>query len=77
MRINLTSVLVDDQDKALHFYTHVLGFQRKTEVAPQSCPFRHHTGLPLLHRAGEPVATDYYFPSCFCCRSFFTYSNAC
>ena len=32
MRINLTSVLVDDQDKALHFYTHVLGFQKKTEV---------------------------------------------
>ena len=26
MRINLTSVLVDDQDKALRFYTEVLGF---------------------------------------------------
>jgi len=26
MRINLTSVLVDDQDKALRFYTDVLGF---------------------------------------------------
>ena len=33
MRSNLTSVLVDDQDKALHFYTDVLGFQKKTEVA--------------------------------------------
>ena len=33
MRINVTSVLVDDQDKALHFYTDVLGFQKKTEVA--------------------------------------------
>jgi catechol 2,3-dioxygenase-like lactoylglutathione lyase family enzyme len=32
MRINLTSVLVDDQDKALAFYTDVLGFQKKTEV---------------------------------------------
>lgn len=32
MRINLTSVLVDDQDKALRFYTEVLGFQKKTEV---------------------------------------------
>ena len=32
MRITLTSVLVDDQDKALHFYTHVLGFQKKTEI---------------------------------------------
>lgn len=32
MRINLSSVYVDDQDKALAFYTGVLGFQKKTEV---------------------------------------------
>jgi catechol 2,3-dioxygenase-like lactoylglutathione lyase family enzyme len=32
MKINLTSVLVDDQDKALRFYTDVLGFRKKTEV---------------------------------------------
>ncbi len=32
MRINLTSVLVDDQDKALQFYTEVLGFKQKTDV---------------------------------------------
>jgi catechol 2,3-dioxygenase-like lactoylglutathione lyase family enzyme len=32
MRINLSSVLVDDQDKALRFYTEVLGFEKKTEV---------------------------------------------
>jgi catechol 2,3-dioxygenase-like lactoylglutathione lyase family enzyme len=32
MRINLTSVLVDDQDKALAFYTDVLGFRKKTEI---------------------------------------------
>lgn len=32
MRINLTSVLVDDQEKALRFYTEVLGFVKKTEV---------------------------------------------
>ena len=32
MRIATTSVLVDDQDKALRFYTEVLGFQKKTEV---------------------------------------------
>jgi catechol 2,3-dioxygenase-like lactoylglutathione lyase family enzyme len=31
MRITLTSVLVDDQDKALAFYTDVLGFVKKTE----------------------------------------------
>jgi catechol 2,3-dioxygenase-like lactoylglutathione lyase family enzyme len=32
MRINISSVFVDDQDKALRFYTSVLGFQKKTEV---------------------------------------------
>src|SRR4051812_36558760 len=32
MRIHLSSVFVDDQDKALRFYTHVLGFVKKTEV---------------------------------------------
>ncbi|OBA82573.1 bleomycin resistance protein [Mycobacterium sp. 1164966.3] len=32
MRIKLTSVFVDDQDKALKFYTDVLGFVKKTEV---------------------------------------------
>jgi catechol 2,3-dioxygenase-like lactoylglutathione lyase family enzyme len=31
MRINLASVLVDDQDKALRFYTDVLGFVKKTD----------------------------------------------
>ena len=32
MRIHLTSVFVDDQEKALRFYTDVLGFEKKTEV---------------------------------------------
>jgi catechol 2,3-dioxygenase-like lactoylglutathione lyase family enzyme len=32
MRIYLTSVLVDDQDKALGFYADVLGFQKKADV---------------------------------------------
>jgi catechol 2,3-dioxygenase-like lactoylglutathione lyase family enzyme len=32
MRINLSSVYVDDQDKALKFYTEVLGFEKKTEI---------------------------------------------
>lgn len=31
MRIKLTSVFVDDQEKALKFYTEVLGFQKKYE----------------------------------------------
>ena len=32
MKINLTSVLVDDQEKALRFYTEVLGFVKKHDV---------------------------------------------
>ena len=32
MRINLASVLVDDQEKALRFYTEILGFVKKTDV---------------------------------------------
>lgn len=32
MRIHLTCVFVDDQDKALRFYTDVLGFVEKTKV---------------------------------------------
>ncbi len=32
MRIGLASVLVDDQDKALQFYTDVLGFVKKYDV---------------------------------------------
>jgi catechol 2,3-dioxygenase-like lactoylglutathione lyase family enzyme len=32
MRIHITSVLVDDQDKALAFYTDVLGFVKKEDV---------------------------------------------
>lgn len=31
MKITLTSVLVDDQDKALKFYTEVLGFIKKND----------------------------------------------
>jgi catechol 2,3-dioxygenase-like lactoylglutathione lyase family enzyme len=32
MKITVTSVLVDDQAKALDFYTNVLGFVKKTDV---------------------------------------------
>ena len=32
MRINLTNVLVDDQEKALVFYTETLGFVKKHDI---------------------------------------------
>ncbi|MBA3527886.1 MAG: VOC family protein [Propionibacteriaceae bacterium] len=43
MRIHLTSVLVDDQDKALRFYTDVLGFVKKTEI-----PLGEHRWLTVV-----------------------------
>ena len=43
MKINLTSVLVDDQAKALRFYTEVLGFVKKTEV-----PLGKHRWLTVV-----------------------------
>jgi predicted enzyme related to lactoylglutathione lyase len=33
MKIKLTSVYVDDQEKALHFYTEVLGFVKKGDFS--------------------------------------------
>jgi predicted enzyme related to lactoylglutathione lyase len=38
MKIKLTSVFVDDQDKALRFYTEVLGFAKKADF--RNGPFR-------------------------------------
>ena len=43
MKIILTSVLVDDQEKALRFYTDVLGFTKKTEV-----PLGEHRWLTVV-----------------------------
>jgi catechol 2,3-dioxygenase-like lactoylglutathione lyase family enzyme len=52
MRINLTSVLVDDQAKALRFYTDVLGFVKKTEV-----PLGQHAWLTVVS-AEDPDGTE-------------------
>jgi predicted enzyme related to lactoylglutathione lyase len=38
MKIKLTSVYVDDQDKALRFYTEVLGFTKKADF--RNGPYR-------------------------------------
>lgn len=32
MRIKLTSIMVEDQDNALRFYTDILGFRKKHEI---------------------------------------------
>ncbi|MEV1129046.1 VOC family protein [Agromyces sp. NPDC049794] len=49
MRINVTSVFVDDQDKALDFYTRVLGFQKKNDI-----PAGEHRWLTVV----SPEAPD-------------------
>jgi catechol 2,3-dioxygenase-like lactoylglutathione lyase family enzyme len=43
VRINLASIFVDDQEKALRFYTEVLGFVKKTEV-----PLGEHRWLTVV-----------------------------
>ena len=66
MKIVLASVLVDDQEKALRFYTDVLGFEKKqdipmgearwlTLVSPQD---RDGTEL-LLEPDGHPAAKPF------------------
>ena len=53
IRITTTSVFVDDQAKALAFYTDVLGFQLKTDVP--AGPFRWLTVVsPATPRTTAP-----------------------
>ena len=66
MRVNLSSILVDDQEKALKFYTEVLGFTKKedipvgeyrwlTVISPEG-----PAGIELvLEPLGFPPARDY------------------
>ncbi|MEA2429658.1 MAG: hypothetical protein QOF65_1974 [Thermoleophilaceae bacterium] len=43
MKITITSVLVDDQAKALRFYTDMLGFRKKSDV-----PMGEHRWLTVV-----------------------------
>src|SRR5260370_3097108 len=55
MKINLTTIYVDDLDKALRFYTQVAGFVKKTDVS--------HGGYRWLTVASpeEPDGTELHF----------------
>src|SRR5579871_3447752 len=44
MKIKVTSIFVDDQDKALRFYTEVLGVAKKNDFSEG--PYRWLTGAP-------------------------------
>src|ERR1700750_2336625 len=52
MKIKLTSVYVDDQERALRFYTDVLGFIKKADFS--NGPFRWLT----VASADEPDGTE-------------------
>jgi len=52
MRIVVSSVLVDDQDRALDFYTTKLGFVKKTEI-----PMGAHRWLTVVSPS-EPNGTE-------------------
>lgn len=53
IRINLTSVLVDDQDRALRFYTEVLGFEPRTDV-----PMGNGVRWITVGAPGDPSGTE-------------------
>jgi len=52
VKIKLTSVYVDDQEKALHFYTEVMGFVKKADFSQG--PFRWLTVVS----AEDPNGTE-------------------
>jgi catechol 2,3-dioxygenase-like lactoylglutathione lyase family enzyme len=52
VKIHLTSVLVDDQEKALRFYTETLGFQKKNDV-----PLGEHRWLTVVS-PDDPDGTE-------------------
>ncbi|WP_392957982.1 VOC family protein [Streptomyces sp. LN245] len=67
MKIRLTSVFVDDQDRALRFYTEILGFVKKHDV-PLGGQHRWLTVVSpdepggtelLLEPAGHPAVGPY------------------
>jgi len=52
MKIKLTTLYVDDQEKALHFYTEVLGFAKKSDFS--NGPYRWLT----VASAEEPEGVE-------------------
>jgi catechol 2,3-dioxygenase-like lactoylglutathione lyase family enzyme len=66
MRIYVTSVFVDDQRKALDFYTNVLGFKKKREIPLGSAswltvvsPEQPDGTELLLEPSGHPAVKPY------------------
>jgi predicted enzyme related to lactoylglutathione lyase len=53
MKIKVTSIYVDDQDKALHFYSDVLGFAKKADFS--NGPYRWLTVAPAEQPDGPEL----------------------
>ena len=58
MRIKLTSIMVDDQDKALRFYTEVLGFRKKHDIPVGEDPMDHGHLTGRARRPGTRAGTE-------------------
>mgnify|MGYP003738652393 FL=1 len=71
MKIKLTSVFVDDQEKALRFYTGVLGFVKKTDISAGNYRWltvvsaEEQDGPQLLLEPNENPAAKSYQESIF------------
>jgi len=82
MKIKLISVFVDDQDKALKFYTEVLGFVKKREIPAIRwlnvvSPEEPDGPELLLEPNNNPTAKNIknlflnkVYLSCVCCRRY-------
>ena len=57
MKLKVMTVYVDDQDKALHFYTEVLGFTKKTDFS--NGPYRWLT----VASPEDPEGTELHLAS--------------
>ena len=59
MKIVVTGIYVDNQDKALQFYTNVLGFVKKTEI-----PMGEHRWLTVVNPADPDGVELLLEPGC-------------
>jgi predicted enzyme related to lactoylglutathione lyase len=82
MKIKVTSIFVDDQDKALRFYTEVLGFAKKNDfsqgpyrwltVAPSGDPNEVELQLALNNNSAAKTYQDAIFQQSQPAIMFFT-----
>ena len=72
MQIKLTSVMVDDQEKALRFYTTILGFVKKTDI-----PMGHFRWLTVSSPEGVEGVELVLEPMGFSTRANLSAGSVC